>query len=158
MYCKNCGKLIPENSRYCQFCGERQYTKQQYHIDLIQKFYQSKATLNEKRIEKKRIKEELRKEKYDSTFEQDKRYMKWGIALIIVNILLYVLGIGALLLGLLVRFIAARQVSLYAFDELNRSKGGWWFFAFLLPGLALIIVNYTKKINLSWFNKEKNVF
>lgn len=38
MYCKNCGKEIPDDSKFCQHCGSSQ-TKQGNYINFLSKYY-----------------------------------------------------------------------------------------------------------------------
>lgn len=37
MYCKNCGKEIPDDSKFCQHCGSSQ-TKQENYINFLSKY------------------------------------------------------------------------------------------------------------------------
>lgn len=64
MYCKNCGKEIPDDSKFCQHCGSSQ-TKQENYTNFLSKFYK----------------------KY-------KKYIGIYAIWVVINIILYCYGVG----------------------------------------------------------------
>lgn len=46
MFCKNCGKQIPDNTKFCNYCGAQQVTDNNMNSAPNQQSYTSRTTGN----------------------------------------------------------------------------------------------------------------
>lgn len=143
MYCRNCGKQIDYNSKYCSYCG----TKLTSIIDNDIKESSNISSFSQQK-ENNNIKEIYR---YDYLYERDLRPLITGILMFFVNLIIIFSGwilievnIILSLLSLVLRILITIWCVNIA-QKLNRNETGWGFLAFFLPVLALILIGIKKK-------------
>lgn len=167
MYCKECGKIIDADSKFCSYCGAKQssdtstgnqtelYSKDDSNAKNITVTLSLRRSGNvEERKHNNTVKKKAIDEKYDPTYRKETGARIIGITLGIemgvvtasgINsgdfsefITMYILYIIFLIISIIwVVRIAKRQ---------NRNKVGWGIFAFVSPFLALIIIGSLRKL------------
>lgn len=163
MYCKECGKEIDNDSKYCSYCGTKQPLKNMPsnspEIDTrsATSTQNIDISLSFDRPKNKEIIEPVKVEKYDLTYQGDFDATITGIIVVIINlVILLVVRIDdpydqqvftaiAALINIIWRIIATVWVVNIAKRQ-NREHVGWGFFAFFIPNLALIIIGSLKKL------------
>jgi hypothetical protein len=170
MFCKECGKEIDNDSKFCSYCGTRQFPKQvsedqsslvskQEHntqnINVSLSFKKPSYKKNFEEIKKEEIKNTSYKvDKYDFTYKREINATITGI------IILFVLSIILLISRLSEDpfFFALYYVFLTIWwiisiiwvvkiaKRQNRNTTGWGFFAFFLPFFGIIIIGLLKKL------------
>lgn len=166
MFCKECGKKIPDDSKYCSHCGTRQSILQDMGNQIeanpqIETPTQNvNITLSFKKPSLKTVEEKTKiekVEKYDLTYKGDSEATSAGIAVTILFIIILTVArfdnevdqqifraIFALV-SLIWRIVATVWCSNIAKKQ-NRPATIWGIFAFLTPNLALIIIGLLKKL------------
>lgn len=163
MYCKECGKEINNDSKYCSYCGMKQSLK---NIPSNSPEIDTRSATSTRNFDislsfgkpkKKEIIESVKVEKYDRTYQGDSDATITGIIIVIISlVILLVVRIDdpydqqvftaiAALVNIIWRIIATVWVVNIAKRQ-NREHVGWGFFAFFIPNLALIIIGSLKKL------------
>jgi tetratricopeptide (TPR) repeat protein len=170
MYCKHCGITIADDSTFCSKCGTKQSlnitidtgksnieTRKTSQNDVAAKTQVKKNEISFTKpfaSQKFRAKNE---EKYDNTFQQDSYPIIFGILSILLFWVVIIVG------SLIMPEIEIQIYSIYAYifigtrigftiwcyriaRTLNRNTALWWWFAFLFPAIALIIIGTKKKL------------
>ena len=147
MYCKQCGKQIDDDSRYCVFCGTKHTILQPVNSGIIH------AT--EKPGEEKPNKPNLNliegNIEYDATHKRDYLPTFVGIGLLIALSILSAIignndpGDGSFGIILLIIAILSAIWCVNIASKLNRNQVFWGIFGFVLPFIALIIIGLLRK-------------
>lgn len=155
MYCKNCGKEIDNDSKFCVNCGLKVSPKTKH-----------KTTSEDKNS--KTLPEPSRKtKKYDEEFKRNQDYTLAGIALTGLSIAAYLFFwalegnrseyLNALtvyaIISLLIRIFVARSVNRYA-RILNRNWLIWQLLAFFFPAISLLVIGQLKKRFIKPINEQ----
>lgn len=165
MYCKECGKVLDQDSKYCSYCGTKQFLNRSTgdQSDLYPTEDSDTKNINvtlslgrPKFVAEKKYGDTpgkiVKDEKYDLTYRKETDARDVGILLGIV------LGIGTALAGfdgdwylsLSILYILFSIISIIWVVRIakrqNRNKVGWGFLAFFSPCLALIIIGSLKKL------------
>ncbi len=172
MYCKYCGEIIDDDSRFCSSCGQKIVAEfvdqgannlvtnsivEKVEKDQKQKTVNVNVSLGKpKFIEKnKELKAEIRPQsKFDESYEKD-----YGPTIFSFVLLILSFTIGALAytddgpivyaVSVLVLFSIRIAVTIWCANialKLNRDQFGWGIFGFILPILALFIIGTLRKI------------
>ncbi len=157
MFCKECGKEIDNDSKFCSHCGTRQSV---IGLAEITSEIPKKSEPASQKIDislsfgksaKKGSKEPVFIEKYDKNYSGDIGATIFGSVLILINLIvlltvkindpdnLQVYKAIAAFVNIIWRIIATIWVVNIAKRQ-NREHVGWGFFAFFIPNLALIII------------------
>jgi hypothetical protein len=175
MYCKECGKIIDDDSKFCSYCGTKQsislttenITRNQKESNDPHKQVIDNSLSFGKPI-KREITESTKIEKYDRSYQGDSQATVVGVVLIIINLIilltiniedpydLQVYKAIAALINTIWRIIATIWVVNIAKRQ-NREQALWGLFAFLIPNLALIIIGLLKKLKLSSGNTSGTI-
>jgi len=144
MYCKECGKKISSDSRYCMYCGEfLNYSQQRDDSSPSD----NKATsLKNKKINKP---------KYDSEYQKRYDAAIVGAVIFFINFFLIVTGTyheygedGLAVMSILnlIWRIGVIVWVLSIANEQNRNTFGWAVYAFFIPNIALINIGLLRRI------------
>ncbi len=148
MYCKNCGKTIDQDSKFCSYCGTS-LLKTAVDIVIEPREHHTGIVLNKETTESK----------YDLSFKRNDNYTGVGCIFIFISLIFIVINkssdysigehetialVGSIILFIVRCFVAA-EASEYA-RKLNRKSGGWGILGFLFPAICLIIIGQLKKI------------
>jgi hypothetical protein len=163
MYCKECGKSIDDDSKYCRFCGTFQNNPEVIPPSTIPQARELNVNIHlsrkpQKPEQKEQLEEPVKKKKFDESYQKEIGASIVGGLLIIINTILlasgfyaewaYSLSEGAYVffsIGNIVwRIVAAIWVVNIATRQ-NRTTTGWGVFGFLLPNLALLIIGALNK-------------
>ncbi|HVN57773.1 MAG TPA: zinc-ribbon domain-containing protein [Bacteroidales bacterium] len=156
MFCKECGKQIDNDSKFCSYCGTKQsltYMGEETTQVVNEKKNSEKDIQTPIFIEKNTSKET--KEKYDSSYEKEAGASFIGILGAIVFLILFVSGalqfrdpaiysVVVFILFIVRIFIIIGVVNIAGHQ--NREKFGWGLFTFFLPFLALSIIGFLPKL------------
>ena len=156
MYCKNCGKQIDNDSRFCMHCGSR-LTGSHDIIIKENEVYSSHAHSSPLISQVTPVKTH----KYDESFKRDESLTTSGIVLLILSLIASVslrdeilnydteelrnFRVISIVITLLIRVVVIGAVSQYA-SKLNRDSTSWGVFAFFLPAISLIVIGQQKKL------------
>jgi len=173
MYCKECGKEIDNDSKFCNYCG----TKQNIIIKNLDvkttkdTINQAHIPVNENKPKENQIVKNIAKEsKYDLTYKKDHTPTIFGLILLFVNLCILIFSANYKfpieqygILSIAIAFITlALSISISIWCSniskiLNRNRIGWSIFGFFYPPLALIIIGQLKKRKINMIVKEKRV-
>jgi hypothetical protein len=163
MYCKECGKAIDNDSKFCSFCGSKQPVIQfsDNKNDLSSKSEPTTQNVNAslslgKNDDKTKI-DEAKIEKYDRTYEGDSGATIVVSVLTIISLIIYLTvkfdyesdqqTYQAIVVAInIVWRIVATFWAVNIAKRQNRNTTGWGFFTFFLPNLALFIIGLLKKL------------
>jgi hypothetical protein len=164
MYCKNCGKEIDNDSKFCSYCGTKQLIIQISEIknDLSSKpepiIQNVNVSLSFGKPTDKVKSAEVKIDKYDRTYKGDSGATIIASILAIISFIIYLtvkfenesdqqvyLAI-VVAINIVWRILATIWVVNIAKRQ-NRDNLEWGFFAFFLPNLALFIIGLLKKLN-----------
>jgi len=160
MYCKECGKQIADDSKFCRYCGTKQEHDNSSLAETISsnpKEINVNLSFNRKvKADSLKIEPAIQTSKYDESYERETVATIVGIILILANLILLLTNAYSVLadssilpfvgiINLVWRIIVTVWVVNIARRQ-NRSTDGWGVFAFLIPNLALIIVGLLKKL------------
>lgn len=164
MYCKQCGKEIDSNSKYCSYCGTKQ-------SDIFSYTEIHKSTSNPNPVtqnlnvslsfgkpsETKNTQKTVEIEKYDKSYEGDHQSALFGIIIMIISLMIYLIlqidnethlatyrAYGAVIM-IIYRIVIIISVVNIAKRQ-NRSPEKWGILAFFIPNLALIIIGFSRKL------------
>lgn len=159
MFCKSCGKLIDDDSKFCTHCGAKQSTSKtaSHQID---EFIQSNFSIQDKNSQKTDIIKDFNIESLYKNPEYNVEAVSFGSLLLLISLSLvviqpfkfenhedyiqirFILGIVILIIRIIITIwvtnIALRQ---------NRAPFIWGLFAFLLPAISLIAIGLLKSKN-----------
>ncbi|NMC59328.1 MAG: zinc-ribbon domain-containing protein [Candidatus Methanofastidiosa archaeon] len=152
MFCKECGKEIDNDSKFCSFCGAKQAFFQGYERNLNSNTKPDTATHEEVNPRKQ---EEFEPEKYDRNYKRDIPASIMGLLVLLVASTILAIqriaqdeNLGIILAVILVIWWV---ISLFWVIDIarkqNRSTIGWGIFAFCFPFAAIIIIGFLKKLN-----------
>lgn len=162
MYCKNCGEKIDSDSRFCSFCGKKQPTNLKPQ-SLSNTQYVFAGNESEKDCLPTPNNNDLRSTfdehiKYDPDYKRDYEKLYAGFLLLLLSSLTFffmgqkgwlehdgqyatIIAFASILVRVVVIFYVVKMAKTQ-----NRNTFVWGFFAFLLPGLTLIISATRKKL------------
>ena len=159
MYCKECGKKIAEDSKFCRFCGIEQNSNfnrinETREVNLNISLFGNRSS----KIKKSSSEGEKKsKSKYDETYRKELSASLVGLILICLQLVLLLTGAFESLstkdgfygifsiLNVVWRVIAIMCVSDIV-KEQNRNQFVWGVFTFFMPNLSLFIVGLLKKL------------
>lgn len=165
MYCKECGKSIDDDSKYCRFCGtfqnnngvssnspEAQPRELNVNISLLRK---PKAPEVKPLEANKPVMTDLQGKKPDDVQGRDPAAIIVGGLLIFLSIIFVLTGIydsifysesseAFLFFGFIWKVFAVFWVIRIA-EKQNRDLLGWGILGFLLPSVTLLIIGLLKK-------------
>jgi hypothetical protein len=166
MFCKECGKEIENDSKFCSYCGTRQsiqpIVEQSVEQDIKPNASSQKINVNinlgRPKIKDENLnKEPVKIEKYDLAYKGDIEATVIGVVVVFLNIFMYFIRpfenadnpqlVTAIII--LIDFILRVFVTIWIVKiakRQNRNTTGWGIFAFILPTLALIIIGLLKKL------------
>ena len=155
MYCKNCGKQIDHDSKFCNYCGTEQTINLSDENKERKSIESAKGKTHIKLTEIQKGKKDQgnqKRQKFDYTYVKEKNATFVGILLAIINVIVYVVDIEntekameVLLIGsLLLRILIVSWVVNIAKRQ-NRNVIGWGILAFLFPPITLIIIGLLRK-------------
>lgn len=159
MFCKYCGKQIDDDSVFCSYCGTKQSVFDQPIVGVESNSANSESkTVNVnlsfgRPQSNKVVVDKTKVEKYDATYQKESDATAVGVIILIVSFIFLLFGgvkdpslyytlaivssIGRIMITVWCVNIAKRQ---------NREAGGWGFFAFFFPSIALIIIGQLEKL------------
>ena len=153
MYCKECGKQIDDNSKYCSSCGTLQ------SIKIIDNERNISNNLTDARIANSNNTGSAKRQKivineisrFDSDYRKPLELTVLGILLIISIIALSLLdlnieGYAVVSVTLFVIKIVLVIIIVNTAKEQDRNTTGWGIFGFFFTGLALIIIGLLPKL------------
>jgi hypothetical protein len=173
MYCKECGKPIDDDSKFCRYCGKNlseiiKNPQQKTNEDILisketHKSNEAESIKKESSIDSQTLKNTYhtpKNEKYDESYEKEP-FASFIGALTIIGvplignelITLNESHIGFYIIIFIWRILATIWIVNIATRQ-NRDTFGWGVFGFLTPGIALLIIGLQKKINIP--EKTKN--
>lgn len=160
MYCKECGKDIDNDSKFCSYCGTKQSMIQ---ISEGQKKLASKPESTTHRVNVPLLLKEPNKQeknyaeldKYDKSYKGDKNVVIVAIVVLILTSIIGVISKASTDNSFFVLYWASTiiwwLVSIiwigYIAKKQNRNSRAWETFAFFLPYIAIIIIGCLKKLN-----------
>jgi len=165
MYCKECGKQISEDSKFCRYCGTKQdgeLSPDDFTVVNHPKDINVNISFGKKeKIDKVNSVSEINpdKPKYDESYEREIEATIVGVIIIIINFVVLIVKNNSgqtdssifypllVIINLLWRIIVTVWVVNIA-NRQNRNAGGWGVFAFFIPNLALIIIGLLKKLRV----------
>ncbi len=156
MYCKSCGKLIDNDSKYCIHCGTKLSLKKETGVE---KTVEKKSLLDSGIETKDKIEDKIiLRTMYDEDYKKETDATIFGGLLLLAQILIYLFGPTTFtrqdyttylsiyyVIALFFRIIISVWVVKIAKRQ-NRNSTLWGIFAFFIPSIALIIIGQTKKI------------
>lgn len=164
MYCKECGKQLADDSKFCRYCGTKQDHENWPVVESIISDDPKDINVNisfGKRVKSDTGKKEPEikpaKPKYDESYENEIGATITGSIVIALNlIVLFTRSYSGQsssnefypifsIINLIWRIIVTVWVVNIAGRQ-NRSTGGWGVFTFFMPNLALIIIGLLKKL------------
>ena len=163
MYCKECGKQLDNASKFCSYCGTKQSINQvpENKIDLSTKpdpiTQNVNISLSFRKAKDKSIKDEVKVDKYDRTYDGDHESTVVGVIVMIISLIilttvnidnetdLQIYKALAATINIFWRIIVTIWVVDIAKRQ-NRDTTAWGIFAFIIPNLALIIIGLLKKL------------
>lgn len=169
MYCKNCGKVIDSDSKFCNFCGTKQNINANFNNETKgtqpessqESDFESTVQKEQKLDSKTQYIRSGKLPNRDILVEISKTPLYTAIALIIIGIIIYfnldpnieVNYEHVLAWGVVARIL----IALYVGDlAMNRNRNGftWGLFAFFLPIISLITIYFTsRKIYPNSYNR-----
>ena len=159
MYCKSCGKIIDNDSKFCIHCGTKLFSEKEPSFEKVEQ-KNSVSDPIEFYIGEK-VNKKILNPIYDTNYQKETGATIFGILLLIVGITIYLIGpitfrkqdtyndylTFSTVISLIIRIIASFWVDKIAKRQ-NRNSTVWAIFAFFIPSIALIIIGQTKKIFL----------
>lgn len=167
MFCKECGKRIDDDSKFCSHCGTKQSVEQVTvnplegtpKADTINKNVNISLSFKKPTFRDENIKDaETKVDKYDKTYQKEIEATFVALGVLVIQIIIYlvdpyeygdnpqkVIAIIALV-NFLWRIITTVWIVNISGRQ-NRDTTGWGIFAFFLPNLALFIIGLLKKLN-----------
>lgn len=170
MYCKECGQIIDDDSKFCRYCGKKQITAtEDYKNENQNKEINVNVSFFGKKLSAK-VKTKEKVEKYDDSYKKEIEATIIGLVIMIGNaVLLFNRSYSDWLvyndefiplftiINVVWRIIVTVWVSNIA-NRQNRGSLSWKFFAFLLPNLSLIIIGLlSKKHKVDKDSKQLNI-
>lgn len=158
MFCKECGKKIDDDSKFCNYCGTKQsiqdsdipanessQAKQDINVNV--KF----ATPKMPKINLKRNTDIQNLPNKDIFFKHNYLPFIAGVLLIVIEIAIWIRvynnpaeRVGYIIFSTIIKILLAFWVEFEAVKR-NRKKVIWLLFGFLFPPLALIIITFINK-------------
>lgn len=161
MYCKNCGKELANDSKFCSFCRTRQelFSSESKSENISSKENDSKDSqqLENSKLYTSDSVFQKPVDKYDNTYEGDGWATAVGLIVVLICLILlftvkieddYTLNIYkavAALVNLIWRILATVWIVNIAKRQ-NRKTTSWGIFGFIVPNLVLIIIGSLKKL------------
>jgi hypothetical protein len=157
MYCKNCGKQIDDDSKFCNYCG----TEQSINSKRESNTENSKVDLNlnnhETHIHFPKTQSKIDQPKqgrYDESYEKETGATVVGFIVLITNFLIVLvkpevnelLYIAGGIISFVLRIIFTVWIVNIAKRQ-NRPANQWGFSGFIFPSFTLIIIGMSKKLN-----------
>jgi len=166
MFCKECGKEIDNDSKFCSFCGTKQSNilSNEKIKEKVKEPEPASRTVNvnlafssaKSKIEKPVV-EQIKIEKYDLTYEREYGATVAGVILSILLLVFYFTeGFGIhhlqtyIFLSIFVNLVLRIAIIIWVINiskRQNRNSTGWGLFALFTPSLAIIIIGLLKKLN-----------
>ena len=164
MFCKECGKEIDNDSKFCSYCGTKQslikvsenIPNTRINPDTNTKNVNVSMSFG-KPIEKREKNDGVEIDKYDRTYEGDSGASIAGFCIMIISLVIYFtvqidneedrqiyIAISAVV-NLIWRIIVIFWIVDISKRQ-NRDTIVWGIFAFFIPNLALIIIGFSKKL------------
>lgn len=162
MYCKECGKQIQDDSKFCSYCGKMQSSKIADSIAsnlLTKDINQTTSPQEKKEIVNDNHSERNKKLKYDETYNNEYEASIIGGIVITVNIFLLASGIYSNWIETNRDFYAVFSivnsvwrifVAVWIYNiakRQNRVVFSWVLFGLIIPNLALLIIGLLRKKN-----------
>ena len=165
MYCKDCGKIVDDDSKFCRYCGLNQKTGIPEDVN---KSVETNYKDNSKSIG---INGKILKNIsfYDNDYIKEYNAANFGGVLLVVNLIIQFFALES-------NYFNAETYNIYLFINVcwriiatfwcvniakrqNRSDLAWGIIAFIIPNLALIILGLSRKLSLNDYIlfKYKNV-
>ncbi|MDC0584451.1 zinc ribbon domain-containing protein [Bacteroidales bacterium] len=156
MYCKNCGKQIDDDSKYCNYCGTQQSLNsiknshsEARKVDVNLKIQGPKIRFPHSQSEKKLS----RIDRYDESYKKETNATLVGIIVLIANFGILVTDNEIddetyailIVLALILRIVFTVWIVNIAKRQ-NRPSSNWGVLGFLFPSISLIIIGQLKKI------------
>lgn len=157
MFCKSCGKVVDNDSKYCVHCGTKLFSENVPISEQSKKEHSVPITptMNSDNILSIKSINSI----YDTTYQKETDATVFGISLLLPGIIIAFTGfpkfesqegynqfrVGVSVASLIFRIIATIWVVNIAKRQ-NRDTTIWGIFAFFIPSIALIIIGQTKKI------------
>lgn len=145
MFCRNCGKVIDDNSRFCSYCGTNLFRDST--VESVNNTNSEPDTIEVRNMGK-----------YDRTYKGEGPATFLGLLIIILNIGSYFLMklvkeevpqlLKFVVIGLIVIWISVTIWVVLIAKSQNRNEAAWGTFAFFIPGLALFIISLLKKLRI----------
>ena len=162
MFCKDCGKIIDEDSKFCSYCGINQ--KREFSSTANQKKENNFKDVDTSYDKNSKVLKNI--SFYDNNYNREINAAYVGSILIIVNLLIYFSSINFssenyttyLFISICWRILATFWCVNIAKRQ-NRSDIAWGIITFFIPNLALIILGLSKKLSLNDYIlfKYKNI-